>query len=222
MRSIRLRQRNTREPVGRNARVVLAGPHELVLEALEHLLERSGLDVVGRCARPADLDRCLASYAPDVALVDADFADVGDVPALIEEVRRGLGSGLLVLLAPHLDPALARDSLALEVDGVLLKCASSSDVVAGLLRILAGDTVFPAGWLAAAHRAVEPGLDALSERQREVLELLAQGLPNELIAKRLFISRNTVKFHVAAIYERLGVHNRVQAAHALAGLRDAS
>ena len=105
---------------------------------------------------------------------------------------------------------------------MLLKCASSCDVVAGLSRILAGDTVFPAGWLAAANRAGEGGTCTLSERQLEVLELLALGLPNELIAKRLFISKNTVKFHVAAVYARLGVHNRVEAAHALAGLRDAS
>ena len=222
MRSIELRQRNAHDAAGRAARVVLTGPHELVLEALEQLLERAGLDVVGRCARPADLHRCLTSYAPDVVLVDAELAEYGELPALIEGVRRGLGTGRLVLLASELDPGLARDSLALEVDGVLLKCASSCDVVAGLSRILAGDTVFPAGWLAAANRAGEGGTCTLSERQLEVLELLALGLPNELIAKRLFISKNTVKFHVAAIYARLGVHNRVEAAHALAGLRDAS
>ena len=215
-------QRNARDGAGRAARAVLTGPHELVLEALEHLLEQAGLDVVCRCARPADLYRCLTSYAPDVALVDAELAEDGELPALVERVRRGLGTGRLVLLASHVDPALARDSLALEVDGVILKCASSSDVVAGLSRILAGDTVFPAGWLAAAHRAVDGETSTLSERQREVLELLALGLPNEVIAERLFISKNTVKFHVAAIYARLGVHNRVQAAHALAGLLDAS
>jgi DNA-binding NarL/FixJ family response regulator len=212
-----LPQRSAQEPAGKKARVVLTGPHELVLEGLEHLLEHSDLDVVGRCVRPADLYRCLTSYAPDVVLVDAELADDGDLPALIQEVRRGLGTGRLVLLASQLDPALARDSLALEVDGVLLKCASSCDVVAGLSRILAGDTVFPAGWLAAAHRAGEGGTCTLSERQREVLELLDLGLPNELIAERLFISKNTVKFHVAAIYARLGVHNRVEAAQALAG-----
>jgi DNA-binding NarL/FixJ family response regulator len=214
-----MRQRIEREAVRRNARVVLAGPHELVLEGLERLLEQSGLDVVARCARTADLHRCLVSYAPDVAIVDAEFADDGDVRTLIEGVRRGLDAVRLVLLARRVDPALARDSLALEVDGVLLKCAPSCDVVACLSRILAGDTVFPAGWLAAARRADGGEPDTLSERQREVLELLALGLPNELIAERLFISKNTVKFHVAAIYARLGVHNRVEAAHALTGLR---
>jgi DNA-binding NarL/FixJ family response regulator len=216
-------QRVEGEVVGRRARIVLMGPHELVLEALEGLLEQSGLDVVGRRTRAADLHRCLESYAADVALVDAEFAEDGDATGLIHAVRRGLGAGRLVLLASHVDPALARDSLALEVDGVLLKRASSCDVVAGLSRILAGDTVFPAGWLAAARRGRDGTADSLSERQREVLELLAQGLPNELIAKRLYISTNTVKFHVAAIYARLGVHNRVQAAQALTtGLRRAS
>jgi DNA-binding NarL/FixJ family response regulator len=205
------------EPGG--TRIVLAQPHALMLEALEHLLEQAGLDVVGRCMRAAELDRCLASYAPEIALVDAEFADEGELPELIRNARRGLGTARLVLLAPRVDPVLARDSLAAAVDGVLLKSASSSDVVAALFRILAGDAVFPAGWLAAANRADDRFPGTLSERQLEVLELMAEGLPNETIAERLFISKNTVKFHVAAIYARLGVNNRVQAAQALAELR---
>jgi DNA-binding NarL/FixJ family response regulator len=100
--------------------------------------------------------------------------------------------------------------------------ACAAGVVAGLERIAAGDAVFPAGWLTAAHDARGSGLETLSSRQLEVLHLLAQGLPNELIAERLFISRNTVKFHVAAIYQRLGVTNRVQAAQALGTSRAAS
>ena len=79
--------------------------------------------------------------------------------------------------------------------------------------------MFPAGWLAAARRSDGSVRRALSERQVEVLELSGRGLPNATIAKRLFISQNTVKFHVAAIYQRLGVSNRVEAAQALAALR---
>jgi DNA-binding NarL/FixJ family response regulator len=126
-----------------------------------------------------------------------------------------------VLLACAVEPGLARETLALDVDGVVLKCASSIDVVAALRRVEAGDVVFPAGWIAAARRAADPLLETLSARQVEVLVLLAEGLPNEAIAARLFISRNTVKFHVAAIYQRLGVSNRVQAAQALESLRSA-
>jgi DNA-binding NarL/FixJ family response regulator len=199
-------------------RVVVAQPFLLVLEALERLLATSGLHVVGRCERAADLEECLRRHAPDVALVDSLLARDGDIAGLIRGARRGLGGGRLILLVPEIESGLARDALALEIDGVLLKTSSSASVIGGLERVAAGDAVFPAGWLAAARRAVEP-CAGLSERQREVLELLAQGLPNELIAERLFISRNTVKFHVAAIYQRLGVSNRVQAAQALGALR---
>ncbi len=196
-------------------RVVIAQPHELLCDALESLFGAAGLNVVAHCTRAADLARCVRSHMPDVTLVDAELADVTDV---VGAVRRGLPEVCIVLLARGLDPVVAQTSLELEVDGVVLKCASACDVVASLRRVVAGESVFPAGWLAAAHRA-EVAL--LSARQLEVLELVVEGLPNETIAERLFISKNTVKFHVAAIYQRLGVTNRVQAVHALAELRRA-
>ena len=195
----------------KRTRVVVAQPHELLVSALSGLLEAAGLHVVAACTCPAELARCLRSHAPDVALIDVDLAFDGNIGELVRTARMALPWSALVLLAPAVAPDLARQTFAAEVDGVLLKSAASSDVVAALQRIVAGDAVFPAGWLAAARAPVQ---DTLSERQREVLELLAEGLPNELIAERLFISKNTVKFHVAAIYERLGVSNRVQAARA--------
>jgi DNA-binding NarL/FixJ family response regulator len=197
-------------------RLVLAQPHELMLEALESLLETSGITVVARCTCGDELERCVRMHAPDVVLVDAELVPARQLADVIRGVWRARAGGRLVLLAPGLDPALARETLALEVDGVLLKSASGDDVSAGLRRIAAGDAVYPAGWLASARRAPDAGCDtALSDRQLEVLELLAEGLPNETIAERLFISKNTVKFHVAAIYQRLGVRNRVEAARAL-------
>jgi DNA-binding NarL/FixJ family response regulator len=210
-------------PLGDRARtrVIICHPYALVLEALKGLLEDRGLDVVACCDSAADLERCLQRHRPELALVDTLLAPGGDIASLVRAARRGFDSGRLVLLVPAITPMLARDALALEIDGVLLKSARSDSVVAGLERLAAGDAVFPAGWLAAAHRAVEP-CAGLSERQREVLELLGQGLSNATIAERLFISTNTVKFHVAAIYQRLGVSNRVEAVRALSGLRAAA
>ena len=202
-------------------RLVLAQPYELICDALEQMLATAGFAVVACCDRVADLERCVRTHSPDVTLVDADMAPGGDVAALVRMASEGPGGGRLVLLACSVTPALARDTLALAVDGVVLKHARSADVVAALRRIVAGDAVYPAGWIAAARRVDGSPLDELSPRQVEVLELLAMGLPNELIAERLFISRNTVKFHVAAIYQRLGVCNRVQAAHALDSVRAA-
>jgi DNA-binding NarL/FixJ family response regulator len=193
------------------ARLVLALPHELMLDALSGLLSAAGMHVVGRCSRAEQLERCVRDHAADLALLDADLAPDG-FRDLVRAAEAALPGVRTVLLAPAVEPALAREAFASEVDGVLLKSATTQDFVDGLRRVAAGDAVFPSGWLAAARA---PARETLSERQREVLELIAQGLPNEVIAERLFISKNTVKFHVAAIYQRLGVSNRVQAAHAL-------
>jgi DNA-binding NarL/FixJ family response regulator len=200
------------------ARVVVAQPQGLMVEALAGILESAGFAVVGRCTAARDLMACLAAHSPDIALVDEQFD--GDA-STITEARRALPRGRLVLLASAVEPALARETLELDVDAVLLKTTSCADLVGALERVLAGDAVFPVGWLRAARRA-EPEASAhgLSPRQHEVLELLAEGLSNESIATRLFISTNTVKFHVAAIYGRLGVRNRVEAARALGDLRD--
>jgi two-component system, NarL family, response regulator DesR len=198
-------------------RLVIAQSAGLVREALEALLGVSGFTVLARCTRADELAPCMRAHAPDIVLVDADLAD-GEISELLTKASRGMPGGRVVLLAPQVDPWLALQTLEVAIDGVVLKCASASDVLGALRRIAAGDAVFPAGWLAAARRAAASG-HTLSPRQFEVLELLAQGMPNDLIAERLFISRNTVKFHVAAIYQRLGVSNRVQAAQALATLR---
>jgi DNA-binding NarL/FixJ family response regulator len=208
------RARDGTRPGGR---VVLAQPHGLVLEALTRMLESAGFDVVGYCTCASELPVCLAAHSPDIALVDEQF-DGG--MATIAEARRALPQGRLVLLASTVDPALARETLELDVDAVLLKTASCADLVRSLEHVLAGDAVFPAGWLRAARRSQHAASSAvLSRRQREVLELLSEGLSNEAIAARLFISANTVKFHISAIYGRLGVRNRVEAARALDDLQ---
>jgi DNA-binding NarL/FixJ family response regulator len=78
--------------------------------------------------------------------------------------------------------------------------------------------VFHAGWMRQIRQSADTSpLGQLSPRQREVLHLLSLGMDNDQIATRLYISRNTVKFHVRTIYGRLGVHNRVEAARVLAG-----
>lgn len=200
-------------------RLALALTEVLIRDALERLLASTGVNVVARCTCITDLERCLRAHAPEIALLDTEMGGEDGVRDLVGAARRSIGASRLVLLAPRLDADLAQQTLELAVDGVVLKCAPATDVIAALERIAAGDAVFPAGWLAAARRAICALDQTPSPRQLEVLELLAEGLPNDVIAKRLFISTNTVKFHVAAIYQRLGVRNRVQAVLALSARR---
>lgn len=188
----------------------------LLLAALVGLLQQSGLDVRGRATSAPALERAVRRDPPDVILVDAALGNGGQPLAFVEDLQRSSSESALVVLVDELTPALARAALEHEVAGVVLGSSGAEDITRSLEQVAAGHSVFPAGWLAAVHRAEGESLFAmLSERQLEVLELIAAGLDNARIAQRLHISRNTVKFHVRVIYERLGVTNRVEAARAL-------
>src|SRR6185437_12931499 len=96
-----------------------------------------------------------------------------------------------------------------------LSDTTPSDLAVCLDQVASGHTVFPAEWRRVLAQRRNDPLDHLSERQLEVLGLVAQGLSYEEIGARLFISPNTVKFHLRTIYLRLGVRNRVAAARML-------
>jgi DNA-binding NarL/FixJ family response regulator len=181
-------------------------------------MEGLGLAVVGAAS---DLDALLDDLpdrSAEVLLLDAGFdATAGPIVAL-QRIREALPEARVVALAESLDGTLSVLVREGDLDGVVLAAASGVDLVAAVAQVVAGQSVFPAGWMRSARRvAAGSPLSQLSPRQREVLALLALGMDNDQIAARLYISRNTVKFHVRTIYERLGVHNRVEAARVLAG-----
>jgi two-component system, NarL family, response regulator DesR len=163
-----------------------------------------------RRSRPATRCRALARLQPDAVVVDDDVATVAGLAPLVDTLRAELPDVRTLLLAARVDSAVAAQTLAAGMDGVVLKSSRGHQVVRAVEDVLSGVGIFPAGWLSAAQCEEPP----LSERKLEVLELVARGLPNQVIARELFISPNTVKFHVAANYQRLGVHNRVEAASA--------
>jgi two-component system, NarL family, nitrate/nitrite response regulator NarL len=119
-------------------------------------------------------------------------------------------------VADELTPGLVRFSLEEGVAGLLLTDAPAWEVSACLSQIAHGHAVLPAGWQRTLATEGDDPLGVLSDRQREVLELVAEGRSYQDIASRLCITLNTVKFHVRSIYARLGVGNRMQAAHVLA------
>jgi DNA-binding NarL/FixJ family response regulator len=187
-----------------------------MLSALTGLLETAGLEVVCAATSPPALARGLRGHRPELALVDATLGN-GEAPlAFVDVLRAASPETQVVVLVHELTPCMAHAALDREVAGVVLGSCAVEDLATSLLQVAAGHSVFPAGWLAAVHHAQDHALRGkLSGRQLEVLELLAAGLDNAHIAQRLHISRNTVKFHVRVIYERLGVTNRVQAARVL-------
>ena len=201
-------------------RVVVAHQHELFAEALGRLLDDLGVLVVGTACEPTALLDNLPQAEADVLLLDAGFDPVTGPLVALDHIRATAPNLRIVVLADALDEMLSIAARAGELDGVVLTGTAGVELVAALAQVVAGHAVFPAGWMRQVQEAAATNpLVQLSPRQREVLHLLSLGMDNDQIAERLYISRNTVKFHVRTIYTRLGVHNRVEASRVLAGAR---
>jgi DNA-binding NarL/FixJ family response regulator len=153
---------------------------------------------------------------PPAAVVIRVCPDAHSTASLASSLRVALPDLGVVLVAERLAPELVRWVLDQGPSGLVLTDAHAGELLRCLEDVALGQTVLPRGWRDDGAGGRGDGvLGDLSSRQLEVLGLLADGLAYEEIAARLFISVNTVKFHVHTIFLRLGVHNRMAAARAL-------
>jgi two-component system, NarL family, response regulator NreC len=194
-------------------RVALAMPELLVAESLAHVLRRAEWHVVGCYDRSGPLVVKIARCEPELVVLDPRIDDSDGQSSTLERVRAASARTRVAVLTGDVDPKLARALVRYGVRGVILRSGPASDAISVMRQILDGQVVFPSSVM--DQLAMRDEREPLSERQREVLEHLAAGHSNDEIARRLFISRNTVKFHLRVIYERLGVRNRVDAARCL-------
>ena len=195
-------------------RVVVVDRRSLIADAIARIVSAgAGFEVVttvsGEPSAPA-----IAGDAPDLVLigVGADHrAALGLVASLVSQI----GGAPIVLIADTVRPELVSCVLAHCLGGLLLTDHPSADLVASLRHIARGRAVLPAGWQRQLDRGAADPLGVLSARQLEVLRLLAEGCSYGEIGARLFISVNTVKFHMRSIFDRLGVRNRMAAVRVL-------
>jgi DNA-binding NarL/FixJ family response regulator len=202
-------------------KLLICDDHALFREGLRYVLreldpeplleEASGADeLLARVERARDLD---------LVLLDLELPDRSGLDALRELRRRFPEVPVAILSAEH-DSRVIERALAAGACGFIPKASSGADLRAALLRILAGDVYVPDEMLAAPALPAASPLRDLTERQREVLPLLARGLTNREIAHVLGVAEGTVKNHVAAILERLDITNRTEAAFLLGGRDD--
>lgn len=193
-------------------RVALADDHELVLEGLRGLLAHEpDMEVVGTATDGASLLSAIERLRPDVVVLDLQMPAPDGASCLAEIRRRGLPVRVLVLTAFG-DGESIQSALEGGADGFALKTAPPRQTIEAIRQVGQGYLVFPPAarkWLRGHWR--DPG-PALSEREWEVLELVARGYTNMQIAEALRLSDNTVKFHLQNIYQKLGVSNRTEAA----------
>ena len=196
-------------------RIVVVDQRRLMAEALVALIGSLQDDALGEVLAITASAGAIVALAPDLVLVAV--GDERDGPlALISALREQAPAIRTVIVADSSDPGLIAFVLDHDVAGLLLSDSTAADLAICLEQIAHGHTVLPADCRMTTGTYDEDSIDALSGRQFEVLALVAEGCSYAEIARRLFISVNTVKFHVRAIYQRLGVCNRMAAAHLLA------
>jgi DNA-binding NarL/FixJ family response regulator len=211
-------------------RIVVADDNALLREGIASLLTDAGHDVVGRAVDADDLLLKVRSYTPDIAIVDVRMppgnADDGLVAAA--EIRRTYPTVRVLVLSQHLEPTYMLELVGDDASGVgyLLKdrVRDVDEFVSAVQRVAAGGTAFDpevVKTLVGGHRRSE--LDDLTERERDVLSLIAEGRSNRAIGKSLFLSSRAVERHVQAIFKKLGLpdteddNRRVLAVLALLG-----
>ena len=194
-------------------RVAVIDDHAIVRNGLVQLLGSDPeLEVVGAVGDgEAAVALCL-EQRPDVALMDLSMPGMGGAEATRRIVEAAPGVQVVVLTS-FMDRERIVDVLNAGAVGYLLKDAEPEELLRGIHTAARGESPLDpraARTMLGAQRTPDP-LDALTEREREVLALVADGLPNKQIARRLEISEKTVKAHLTSTFRAIGVTDRMQA-----------
>jgi len=198
------------------ARILLADDHRMFAEGLKVLLSAE-FDLVGVVDSGRAMMEAARTLRPDVIVADITMPDLNGIDALVQLKQEDPGARV-ILLTMHRNPAYARRALEAGAAGYVLKHGAVADLVFAVREALAGRT-FVTSPLAADLRCGSAGAvrtdggSVLTARQREILQLLAEGLTAKEVARRLDISARTVEFHKYRLMETLGARNSAELIH---------
>jgi DNA-binding NarL/FixJ family response regulator len=200
------------------ARVLLADDHRLVSEGLKSLLTED-FDIVGMVEDGRALVASAKELHPDVIVADISMPHLNGIDA-IAQLKKNNASVKVILLTMHQDPAYARRALEAGAVGFVVKHSAPAEIVMAIHAALKGQTFITPALASevlrqAAHGSEGAHEDAghLTPRQREILQLLAEGCSAKEIAARLSISPRTVEFHKYQMMEMHGLHSSAELIH---------
>ena len=217
--------RNTVSTVGAGISVVLADDTVLLREGVARILTDSGFDVVAQSGDAEDLLRHVAMHKPDVAVVDIRMPPTHTDEGLraAREIRQSFPATGVLVLSQYVEAAYAMDLLAESSEGLgyLLKdrVADVEEFASAVRRVAEGGSALDPAVVSelVGRRRHDDPLGQLTPREREVLELMAEGRSNQAIADRMFVTLRAVEKHVTSIFSKLGLpastddHRRVLA-----------
>ena len=206
------------QDAGRPVRVLVADDHPMWREAVARDLTEAGYEVVATASNGAEAVRRAAAVHPQVVVLDLQMPGTGGVEATRQLVAADPSTRVLVLSASG-EQADVLEAVKAGATGYLVKSASRTELLEAVRRTAVGDAVFTAGLAGLVlgefrRMATAPpkpeGAPTLTERETEVLRLVAKGLSYKQIAERLVISHRTVQNHVQNTLNKLQLHNRVE------------
>lgn len=207
-------------PVQGLVRIVLVDDHAILRQGLRSVLEReSDLEIVGEASSLAEALAVVAKVGPDIVLMDLKLSASSDYEGLtlcgqLSSAHPGLG---LLVLTTFLDDQLVVRAVHAGARGYVVKDVDTTELVRAIRAVSRGESAFDSRSASAVVRSLNgqsSSKERLTDRELEVLRLLANGLSNIKIGERLFISPTTVKFHVSNIMRKLEVSRRAEAVYA--------
>ena len=211
---------------GRHIRVFLLDDHEVVRRGLRELLEsEDDLEVVGEAGTAEEATARIPPTRPDVAVLDVRLPD-GNGVEVCREVRSRHPEIQCLILTSFADDEALFQSIMAGAAGYVLKQIKGTDLVNAVRRVADGQSLLdPAVTARVLERLRTPPetderLARLTEQERKILDLIADGLTNRQIAERVHLAEKTVKNYVSNLLTKLGMERRTQAAVYAAGLRD--
>jgi DNA-binding NarL/FixJ family response regulator len=192
--------------------IAVVDDHPIVLDGIVAMLaDAGGFRLCGTAATAAGAIALAEGERPSVMVLDLELPGGGGIPA-IGAIKRASPQTRIVIFSAYAGEERVGAALAAGADSYVLKGTASDELLETIRAVAAGQTRMDAAIAAQAVAALRaPRQDRITGREREVLALLADGLPSKAIAERLGITERTVKFHVGEIIARLGAVNRAQA-----------
>ncbi len=199
-------------------RIVVADDHAMIRDGLRAALaSRPDLEIVGEAATGNEAVDLCEQIQPDVVVMDLDLPDIDGATAT-RRILSGASQARVVVLSMHGDDDAVIRAIRAGARGYVLKDADRDEIERAIRTVASGGTVFSGSTgdrllEAATGTGRQPltPFPQLTDRERELLELIAQGRSNSDIARRLFLSQKTVRNRVSTIFSKLGVNDRPQA-----------
>ena len=193
-----------------DVKVLIADDHRLIVEGVRRALEEDGgFEIVGEAANGSQVLPLVSQTQPDVVVLDLHMPQVDGLICL-DQIRKRFPDTKVVILSVSTDEQLIESVLKRGASAYIVKSVNPIDLPAAL-RQAVDRTVYHAIGLPDETESAAKGA-GLTDRETAILKAVVRGLSNEAIAKELWVTEQTVKFHLTNIYRKLGVANRTEAA----------